>query len=74
MITLRTSLVFNLVLLLPSLVQGQQGDTITTVAGGVPRNVNPLSVAIGLPQVAKDPAGNVYVSDESNNLIYTRLL
>lgn len=50
-------------------VQGQH--TITTVAGGVPNNINPLGVGIGLPTVASlDSSGNLYVGDSLHSTIY----
>src|ERR1700680_3903170 len=58
--------------LLMFLVPGARAQhTITTVAGeGAPNNVSALSVAFNPRGVARDSAGNLYVSDISHNLVY----
>jgi sugar lactone lactonase YvrE len=41
------------------------------VAGGVPSNINALSVGIGMAQgFAKDASGNLYIADYFNSVIY----
>ena len=46
-------------------------NTITTVAGGVPNNINALSVGFGLGGgPAGDSSGNIYIADSFHNVIY----
>src|ERR1700675_685998 len=58
-------------LLVPAVRAQNAQNTITTVAGGVPNNINALSVGIGyVGGIATDSSGNLYVSDESNGAVY----
>src|SRR5438105_9374252 len=58
-----TSAISVIVLLIALAPAAQAQHTITTVAGGVPKNVPALQVGVGAPpRVFRDAAGNLYIS------------
>lgn len=58
-----------LAMLVPVAAQAPAPGTISTIAGGVPNNVPALSVSTEGEEVAKDSAGNVYVSSPDFSMV-----